>query len=98
MNIEQTTSENDTLIELGINPGIVDEHFNVSRKPVSFRPLESRGWGYAWEGVHSCNLGSSNGPEGVVHGFEFTAPNSHSSFRKLMETWEEVWLNGGHSH
>ncbi|BFI94977.1 MAG: hypothetical protein RSP_04870 [Rhodanobacter sp.] len=95
---DSTTSDNTILRGLGLNPATLDSHFNVSMKPVRFRHVESIGWGDRWQAVHRCNLETSNGPEGVVEGFEFTADKNRDTFRKLMKTWEENWLNDGHSY
>ncbi len=82
------TSDNEQLIALGLNPGIVNSHFNVSRTPIRFRKLEAMSWGNRYEAVHSCNLESSDGPEGVVDGFEFSVEKGKS----VREEWERTWL------
>lgn len=97
MNTQNTTSDNTVLRGLGLNPATLDDHFNVSMKPVRFQHVESNARGDRWQAVHSCNFGGEEGPEGVVDGFEFMADKSRDSYRKLLNTWQQIWINGGHS-
>ena len=85
----KTTSDNAILRQLGLNPGTLDDHFNVSLEPVKFVCLESLGWGKIWQAVHSCSLYGADGEKGVVDGFEFTVRNGRDSFRKVMAAWKE---------
>lgn len=92
MSTNNTTSNNDILRELGLNPGSLDYHFNVSLEPIRFRHIESLGWGEKWQAIHSCNLERSDGPEGIVFGMEFNAKKSQNTYRKLLAVWEENYL------
>lgn len=87
----QTTSNNETLMDLGLNPGSVDYHFNVSVQPVRFYKLGSLGWGYTYQAVHSCNLECHDGPEGEVDGLEFNVNKGEA----VKDAWEKAraWEN-----
>lgn len=84
----QTTSDNAILRQLGLNPGLLDDYFNVSMEPVKFEHIQSLGWGDRWQALHSCNFYGSDGEKGVVEGFEFTTSTKRTSFKQLMAKWE----------
>jgi hypothetical protein len=80
----KTTSNNDTLISLGLNPGLVENYSNVSLEPVRFRKLGSLGWGHTYEAIHSCSLGGADGKEGEVGGLEFSVAKG----KGVRDTWK----------
>ncbi|HFF3781899.1 TPA: hypothetical protein ACGCF2_000368 [Stenotrophomonas maltophilia] len=54
------TAEESVMIDLGLNPGLVENYSEVSLEPVSFEKEEGFSWGSRWIAVHEAHCHNDN--------------------------------------
>jgi hypothetical protein len=81
------TAQESVMIELGLNPGMIENYAEVSLIPESFEQEDRFSWGSTWSGVHEAR-----GPSGgkvLVNGFSFNVTKSKPTFKDLLNAWRK---------
>lgn len=85
-----TTSDQDTMKNLGINPGQVSGYSDVSLEPISFMKEGDLGGRTAWCAQHSATIGDLGTTIVEVDGYTVIVDNNKSqSFNALLEAWRQ---------
>ncbi|HGM7298742.1 TPA: hypothetical protein ACKP7S_000486 [Stenotrophomonas maltophilia] len=81
------TSNEFTMIQLGMNPDLLEDYAEVSLEPVSFEEEGSLGWATTWSAVHAVKL--HNGGTVHVNGRSFQVTRAKPSYKHLLKCWQE---------
>lgn len=81
------TSEESVMIDLGLNPGLVENYDEVSLEPVRFEKEESFSWGSRWTAVHDARY--HNGAKLLADGKSFVVTKGKPTFKALLGAWRE---------
>lgn len=75
------------MIDLGLNPGLVENYLEVSLEPVRFERQEGFSWGSSWTAVHVARY--HNGGKVEVDGRGFDVHTAKPTTKRLLEAWRK---------
>ncbi|OBU63201.1 hypothetical protein [Stenotrophomonas maltophilia] len=87
------TAEEFVMIDLGLNPGLVETYSEVSLEPVSFEKEEGFSWGSRWTAIHDARY--HNGNKLMAGGREFIVTKANPTFKTLLNGWREEQQKAG---